>query len=1630
MTSSSMWRSRPVFITSTFRDMHAERDWLRVHVFPVLEERLRARFHHLETIDLRWGVESASADEEQDRERVVLTVCLREIERSRPFLIGLLGDRYGWRPPGARIADAAREAGLNADLEGKSVTELEILYGVLRGADQQRRSWFYLRNPLPYDTMPATLSARYSDAHSGESDGPDNARKLEALKARLTTALPARVRRYSAQWNPDAQCVTGLESWGAQVLDDLWGDLEAETAAFLREAPESWQGQDRWALDEFIEGHVRGFVGRTNITNELVALALSRQADGVPWGACVTAQAGAGKSSLFGHLYGSLQEKDVLVLAHAAGISVRSTQVDWMLRRWVAELAEALGQADPLDDTASPADIDQAFSRLLHQASHARRVVVLIDALNQFEPTTRATHLTWLPRLWPANARLIATAIPGTQSASFLHRPGCVERALPPIDRHEAIDIVRGICARYHRTLNTRVENALLDKAGDDQTPAFGNPLWLELATEELNLLGAEAFERTTATPGAEGIVTMLVSVVAQMPADIEGLYGWMLDRAEQHLGVAWARAFVNAITVSRAGWRESDLERLLPVLSGEAWDSLRFATLRRAFRAHVVQRGAHAQWDFSHAQMRKAVEQRLADENVDARRLHRVIGDHLVQLPREDPLHESETMVHLMHLMQKGSAERAASYYGSELTMGEARGATAVLASLAISADVSDVLILLFQRIDNSRLGRIGHRVLFELKPALEHSASLNVRRQLAWSVAQTFQRLIHADPRHADWQRDLSLSHEWIGDVRIAQGELPGALTAYQAAHAILERLTLADPGNAYRQEDLAVSHLKIGDALRAHGNLPDALTAYQSGHATFGRLASTDPSNGSWQLELCGSYQRIGDMLTAQGNLTGALTAYQASLAVVERLAAADPRNASWQSALSASHSKIGDVLSAQGNLPDALTAHRASHAIDEQLAASDPGNAGWQQNLSTSHNNIGDLLITQGNLAGALTAYQAGLSIRERLAAADPGNNAWQHDLSVSYNKIGIAFTAQGNLQGALTAHKTSHAIAGRLAAADPGNADWQHDFSVTNERIGDLFTAHGNLPGALTFYRFAHAIRERFIAADPDDASWQRSLSVSHNNIGNVLRAQGHLPGALTAYQASHAIAEQLAARHPGNADWQRDLSVSHNNIGAVLTAQGDLPGALKAHQASLSIAERLAASEPVNAEWQGDLSVCHERIGDVLTAQGNLLEALTAYQASHTIADRLAAADMANSSSQRDLAVSHIKIGDVLTAQSNLPGALNAFQASLAICERLAAADPENPGWQRDLSVSHGRIAEVLTARGNLPGALTAYQASLAICERLAAADPDNAGWQHDVAVRHNKLGHMLTMQRCLSEALTAYRASLAIFDRLAATDPGNTDLQRDLAVSHNKVGDVLVAQGNLPEALTASQASLATVERLAAADPANAGWQRDLAVNHIKVGDVLTAQGNLPGALTAYQAALGIAERLAATDPGNADLLRVLSVSHETIGDVLSAQGDLSGALTASQASLAARERLAATEPGNARWRRGLAVSHIKVGDVLTAQRNLPGALSAYQASLAIAEPLAMSDPGNVDWQRDLVVLYYNLASHCDRTHDATAPEYWRRCHEALGRMRANGMFLDPPLVQLLEQLDGSNSV
>jgi preprotein translocase subunit SecA/nephrocystin-3 len=84
-TSSSQSGNRQirVFISSTFRDMQADRDYLVKFVFPQLRKLCESRGVTWGEVDLRWGV-----TDEQAAEGKVLPICLEEIKRCHPVLSG------------------------------------------------------------------------------------------------------------------------------------------------------------------------------------------------------------------------------------------------------------------------------------------------------------------------------------------------------------------------------------------------------------------------------------------------------------------------------------------------------------------------------------------------------------------------------------------------------------------------------------------------------------------------------------------------------------------------------------------------------------------------------------------------------------------------------------------------------------------------------------------------------------------------------------------------------------------------------------------------------------------------------------------------------------------------------------------------------------------------------------------------------------------------------------------------------------------------------------------------------------------------------------------------------------------------------------------------------------------------------------------------------------------------------------------------------------------------------------------------------------------------------------------------------------------------------------------------------
>ena len=201
-----------VFVSSTFKDMQFERDALNTYVAPLIDSALASHGESVYFGDLRWGVNTTELDSEESSKKV-LDVCLDEIDNCKPYMIVLIGERYGWIPGAELLHSAAVTKGIDTP-DDISVTQLEIEYGALLNPDYEGRILFYFRNLDKTGMSDA-------DRRDYEAESETHRAKLDALKARIAESYPDAIRYYDAKWNPDTRAVEGLMPLMDVIYDDL-----------------------------------------------------------------------------------------------------------------------------------------------------------------------------------------------------------------------------------------------------------------------------------------------------------------------------------------------------------------------------------------------------------------------------------------------------------------------------------------------------------------------------------------------------------------------------------------------------------------------------------------------------------------------------------------------------------------------------------------------------------------------------------------------------------------------------------------------------------------------------------------------------------------------------------------------------------------------------------------------------------------------------------------------------------------------------------------------------------------------------------------------------------------------------------------------------------------------------------------------------------------------------------------------------------------------------------------------------------------------------------------------------------------------------------------------------------------
>lgn len=624
---------KTIFVSSTFKDMHYERDAIREITAPLVNEEARRHGDEFDFCDLRWGINTGDLDTNEGAKKV-LDVCLDEIDRCEPPMVVLLGYRYGWIPGENLIKTAAERKKLELDDLERSVTALEIEYGALCDKKKLDNTLFYFRE----------IKGEAPSDYFAEDDEHNEKEKILALKRRIKDMTGGRIKEYSLKWNGSG--FDGVNAFAEMLAGDIIDMFMSEWKATESLTPFE---RERRAHAAFIRGKNAMFKARQAEAGKLMKDVLSQPVTIIKGGV------GSGKSTLFCHMVTELEKlkkNEWTLIPFISGLTAESNSAADIIENTVYFIEEELHLDHYIYETDSRTsdisrDIDGTDLRTVEKKKHTsdewrdklaemcskyaktgKKLLIMVDAVEQLTPSVERDQLYFIPTSVSPNIHVVMTC------TTDFKTPGREFYTLEKLDGKGKRAVIKGILTRNGRELSKPVINKMLKLKSSD------NPLYLSLLVQRLLMMNYDDFtDIKSRGDDMEAIERHQLELIeGKCPDDLDEMSATLLNEAGKRINEKLVSKVAEYLAVSRNGLRKKDMDALL----GEEWSEIDFSHFVNYMSDCFLKRD-DGRYDFTHKSIRAGFRSRCEDYDG----VNRAVLEHFKSLQADDPVRMSEIIYH-----------------------------------------------------------------------------------------------------------------------------------------------------------------------------------------------------------------------------------------------------------------------------------------------------------------------------------------------------------------------------------------------------------------------------------------------------------------------------------------------------------------------------------------------------------------------------------------------------------------------------------------------------------------------------------------------------------------------------------------------------------------------------------------------------------------------------------------------------------------------------------------------------------------------------------------------------------------------------------------------------------------------
>lgn len=438
-----------VFISSTFKDMQKERTHLVNNIFPFLRQDAHKRGCTITEVDLRWGL-----TKEETSLGKVIDVCLEEIENSQPFFIGIVGNHYGStieiNDP-IRINNLKRRWGdwiETAIKNGLSITEIEMLYGVLR-TPKQINAYFYIKSNESERENNEKLDNLIREIRNNKNNYPvydyHSVDELgEQIKIDFGLLLNKLYPMQKEMSNLDRKRLE-QEAYVLEKSQHYYADKDAETE-----------------LDNWLNDSTQPYM-------------------------VVKAASGMGKSMLLANWSLTINKKqDCNVVTYFTNDDCREP-LRQMLVYLIDNLTDLYRLPNPWNNKpADNEDVIQIFNDYLNLIKGEKPLIIILDAINEITQIDKSSkQLDWLPQVLPSNIKILFSTTIDDSVCDAVERRKFQNIALLPLLADQRLQFIEGYFWDFRKKLDDAQKEQIMRNKG-----ILDNNLMLALIIDEIRKYG------------------------------------------------------------------------------------------------------------------------------------------------------------------------------------------------------------------------------------------------------------------------------------------------------------------------------------------------------------------------------------------------------------------------------------------------------------------------------------------------------------------------------------------------------------------------------------------------------------------------------------------------------------------------------------------------------------------------------------------------------------------------------------------------------------------------------------------------------------------------------------------------------------------------------------------------------------------------------------------------------------------------------------------------------------------------------------------------------------------------------------------------------------------------------------